>query len=128
LANEIRFFSDGKSILDFLCDPGERSLAPKDTQFLLLLDIRMPKIDGTEVLRRVKSDDRLRKIPCVMLTTTDDPREIEKCRRLGCDGYVVKPLGAEEFLETVRRLGLCLSLVKAPAANQEEGHVGGSGR
>ncbi len=75
LVNDIRLFTDGQEILDFLFGEVVASPELRDTQYLLLLDIRMPKIDGTEVLRRVKSDERLRRIPCVMLTTTDDPRK-----------------------------------------------------
>ena len=117
LVNDIRLFSDGEEILDFLF--GEALTAPElcDAQYLLLLDIRMPKVAGTEVLRRVKSDENLRRIPCVMLTTTDDPVEIDKCHRLGCNNYVVKPLGADRFIETVRRLGMFLSVVEVPSAS-----------
>lgn len=113
LANEIRMFSDGQAILDFLFAQPHHPPGAEE-RFLLLLDIRMPKVDGTEVLRRIKSDDRFRSLPCVMLTTTDDPREIDKCHALGCNSYIVKPLAAERFIETVRRLGLFLSVVEVP--------------
>jgi CheY-like chemotaxis protein len=117
LVNDIRVFADGQEILDFLFGDALNAPELRDTQYLLLLDIRMPKVDGTEVLRRVKSDVHLRRIPCVMLTTTDDPLEIDKCHRLGCNSYVVKPLGADRFIETVRRLGLFLSVVEVPSTS-----------
>ena len=118
VVNEIRLFADGQAILDFLFD--ESQTARHDDRYLLLLDIRMPKVNGTEVLQRVRSDERFRSLPCVMLTSTDDPREIDKCHALGCSSYIVKPLAAEPFIETVRHLGLSLSLVDVPPASQEQ--------
>lgn len=117
LVNEIRMFSDGQAILDFLFD--QPPTGGRDERFLLLLDIRMPKVNGTEVLRRVKSDDHFRSLPCVMLTTTDDPREIDKCHALGCNSYLVKPLAADRFIETVRRLGMFLSVVEVPTVGAD---------
>ncbi|HAT72084.1 MAG TPA: hypothetical protein DCS63_04640 [Elusimicrobia bacterium] len=80
--------------------------------YLLLLDIRMPGLDGVEVLRRVKSDPRLKSIPVIMLTTTDDPAEISVCYDLGCNNYLTKPVEFEKFAEVIRRLGLFLVIVK----------------
>lgn len=114
LVNEIRVFADGQAILDYLFEQPATAVGHPGG-FLLLLDIRMPKINGTEVLRRVKSDPRFHALPCVMLTTTDDPREIDKCHALGCNSYIVKPLVADQFIETVRRLGLFLSVVEVPS-------------
>jgi CheY-like chemotaxis protein len=79
-----------------------------------LLDINMPRVNGVEVLHRLKTDQKTAKLPVIILTTTDDPREVERCYQLGCSVYVTKPVAYEEFVEAIRRLGLFLSIVKAP--------------
>ena len=71
-----------------------------------LLDIRMPQVDGIEVLRQVKEDSELRKMPVIMLTTTDDPREVERCHKMGCASYIVKPVDFEQFVKAVSSAGL----------------------
>ena len=81
LHNPIERFANGQDILDFLFGRGPRRRA-QEASYLLLLDIRMPKVDGVEVLRQVKADPELKKIPVIMLTTTDDPREVENCHAL----------------------------------------------
>ena len=80
-----------------------------------VLDIRMPGIDGVEVLRRIKADPERRKIPVIMLTTSDDPKKIERCYDLGCNVYVTKPVTIERFIEALNRLGLFISVVSLPA-------------
>ena len=81
---------------------------------LLLLDINMPRLDGVEVLRRIKADPETAKIPVIMLTTTDDPREVERCYELGCSVYLTKPVEYDGFIEAINRLGLFLQVVKVP--------------
>lgn len=114
LHNQIERFEDGQQILDFLLGRGPGRKREPDTPYLLLLDIRMPKVDGIEVLRQIKADSELRKIPISMLTTTDDPREVERCHALGCNNYIVKPVDYEKFAEAVKQLGLFVSLVEVP--------------
>ena len=77
-----------------------------------MLDINMPKMDGLEVLERIKGNDEFKNIPVLMLTTTDDPREVEKCYALGCNIYVTKPVNFLKFAETLKRLGLFIQVVK----------------
>jgi CheY-like chemotaxis protein len=89
------------------------------TAYLLLLDIRMPGLDGIELLRRVKADHRLKNIPVIMLTTTDDPREIARCYELGCNNYLTKPVDFEKFAEVIKRLGLFLMVVKVSKMKAE---------
>ncbi|MDB6024738.1 MAG: response regulator receiver protein [Verrucomicrobiales bacterium] len=113
LHNPTEWFENGQDILDFLFQRGER-VRSKDASYLLLLDIRMPKVDGVEVLRQIKSDPELKKIPTLMLTTTDDPREVERCHALGCNSYVVKPVDYEKFADAIKQLGLFISLVQVP--------------
>ena len=113
LHNPIERFENGQDILDFLFGRGQRQRA-KEAAYLLLLDIRMPKVDGVEVLRKVKADSELRKVPVIMLTTTDDPREVEHCHALGCSNYVVKPVDYEKFAEAIKQFGLFIALVQVP--------------
>ena len=103
-------FKDGQEILDFLF-AGE----PKTKMaYLMLLDINMPKVDGIEVLRRVKSSDIYKGLPVIILTTTDDPREVKRCHDLGCNSYVAKPVDYEDFIGAVQQLGLFLKIVEIP--------------
>jgi CheY-like chemotaxis protein len=115
LHNPIQRFENGQEVLNFLFRQGAEPHRRMDTVYLLLLDIRMPKVDGVEVLRQVKADETLRKMPVIMLTTTEDPREVERCHHLGCNNYIVKPVDYEKFAEAIRQLGLFVSLVQVPA-------------
>jgi CheY-like chemotaxis protein len=117
LHNPIQFFENGQEVLDFLFRRGPGSHRRSDTAYLLLLDIRMPKVDGVETLRQIKEDDALRKMPVIMLTTTDDPREIERCHLLGCNSYIVKPVDYDKFAEAIKQLGMFVSLVQVPEIN-----------
>ena len=118
LNNQIEGFANGQEILDFLFLQGEARQRIQDTPYLLLLDIRMPKVDGAEVLRQIKQDPELRKIPVIMLTTTDDPREVERCHGLGCSNYIVKPVDYDKFAEASKQLGLFITLLQVPGIGQ----------
>ena len=99
LRNEIVIFEDGDEALRHLVEEGAEDV-------LLLLDLRLPRVDGFEVLRRRQSDPLLADVPVILLTTTEDPEDLETCRLLGCQHYLVKPIEFGRFAETVRRLGL----------------------
>jgi CheY-like chemotaxis protein len=114
LHNSIQKFEDGQQVLDFFFGKGKGPRRKSDASYLLLLDIRMPKVDGIEVLRQLKEDKALRRIPVIMLTTTDDPREVSRCHALGCNNYIVKPVDYERFAEAIRNLGLFIALVEIP--------------
>jgi CheY-like chemotaxis protein len=114
LLNEIVRFRDGQESLDFLFEKGNGNKRERGTSYLLLLDIRMPKVDGVEVLRKIKADKELKKLPVIMITTTDDPREVELCFELGCSNYIAKPIEYEKFMEAIRQLGLFLLVVEVP--------------
>lgn len=86
--------------------------------FVVLLDLRMPRVDGFEVLRRLKAEPATASVPVIVLTTTDDPREIERCYELGCNVYITKPVEYDAFIEAVRRLGFFLQVVKLPAGHR----------
>lgn len=90
---------------------------------LLLLDINMPGTDGAEALREIKSDADLRWIPVYILTTTDNPAEIERCFDLGCNAYLTKPISYEAFAEVIARLSAFLAVTKLPAAPKRRNHA-----
>jgi len=114
LRNSIQRFQNGQQVLDFLFRLGNGPHRLANTPYLLLLDIRMPKVDGVEVLRQIKADSELRKLPVTMLTTTEDPREVDRCHALGCNNYIVKPVDYDRFAESIQQLGLFVSLVQVP--------------
>lgn len=103
-SSRIHRFVDGQEIVDFLfgSDPDKRR---EDESYLVLLDIRMPKVDGIEVLKRIKNDDQLKDMPVVMLTTSDEPQQIKQCEELGCDAYIVKPMEYEQFSNALEKVG-----------------------
>ena len=96
---------DGQHALDFLFGASNSAAHHATGAFLRLLDIRMPRIDGIEVLRRIKLDAVLRKLPVIMLSTADNPGEVSRCYELGCSAYVQKPVDYDQFAETILRLG-----------------------
>lgn len=118
LKNHIEHFRDGQAILDFLFHPSRRQAGAKGGPYLMLLDIRMPKVDGIEVLRRIKADPELRKLPVIMLTTTDDAREVERCHQFGCNIYIQKPVDYDRFADAIRRLGQFVDLLLVPIMKQ----------
>ena len=115
LNNNIRHFRDGQAVLDFLLSrPPTGAKSPSMNPFVVLLDIRMPRVDGVEVLRRIKADPRLNVLPVIMLSTTDDPREVDRCHGLGCCAYVRKPIDYDSFAEAVRRIGEFIRMLAVP--------------
>jgi len=117
IVNELIHFKDGQEILDYLNRTGNGPHRKSGVAHVLLLDIRMPKLDGVEVLEQVKLDPELRKIPVIMITTTDDPREVERCHDLGCSNYIAKPIEYESLVNAIRQLGLFLAVVQVPKIN-----------
>jgi CheY-like chemotaxis protein len=118
LSNTVERFENGQEILDFLLCRGEGRKRSPNASYLLLLDIRMPQVDGIEVLRQIRQVPELRKLPISMLTTTDDPREVARCHELGCNNYIVKPVDYDKFADAIRQLGLFISLVEVPELKQ----------
>ncbi|MEZ4813477.1 MAG: response regulator [Caldisericia bacterium] len=117
ISNPMIFFDDGQLILDHLMSPG--NIKDGDS-YLLILDISMPKISGVEVLDFVKNDMKLKRIPTIMLTTTDDPREINNCHELGCNNYITKPIEYEDFINKIMNLGLFLTITENPSINNRK--------
>jgi len=114
IANPILHFRDGEEVINFFFGANHPYLDDPEMNYLILLDIKMPKIDGIEVLEKLKGNENLKKIPVIMITTTDNPREIEICHKLGCNSYIVKPVDYEKFIEVVKRLGYFLEIVQVP--------------
>lgn len=114
ITNQVIRARDGQEALDYVHRAGGHSDREASAPLLLLLDINMPRVDGVEVLRQVKGDPATAKIPAIMLTTTDDPREVERCYQLGCSVYITKPVEYDAFVEAVKRLGLFLQVVQVP--------------
>jgi CheY-like chemotaxis protein len=105
-------FSNGEDLWHFLSGAGGKAVRDPGKVYLLLLDIKMPRMDGVEVLKRMKADEELKEIPVMMLTTTDDPREVEECYKLGCNAYITKPVDFGKFTEVLKRLGLFIQIIK----------------
>lgn len=112
LKNEIVRLVDGQELWDYLKSHCREDMLENNQEFLILLDINMPRMDGITALEKIKGDVCLKDIPVIMLTTTDNPREIERCYQLGCNVYVTKPIEFIKFAETLQRLGLFLQIIK----------------
>jgi len=115
LENPIHAFVNGQQTLDYLKGQGEFKHRPIDQCILLLLDLNMPVMNGVELLRILKQDVHLREIPVIILSSTDDQREIDECYGLGCNLYVPKPVEFDRFSEAIRKLGLLIELIAVPA-------------
>ncbi len=118
IVNTIIHFRDGEEVINYLFRRGDGPHRNSGDAFVLLLDIRMPKMDGTTVLAEIKADPELRKIPVIMITTTDDPRDVEKCHRIGCSNYITKPIEYDAFVNAIRQLGLFLAVVQVPGVGE----------
>ena len=114
LANDVTWVKDGEEALDFLYCRGKYEGQVCSELVLILLDLKLPKVDGLEVLRTIKSDERLRFVPVVVLTSSREERDLVESYRLGVNAYVVKPVDFTEFMEAVRKLGVFWALVNEP--------------
>jgi CheY-like chemotaxis protein len=114
LGNPILALHDGKQALDYIFRRGDYA-GRTGADPLILLDINMPGcVNGVEVLRQIKADPVTSKTPVIMLSTTDDPREIALCYELGCSVYITKPVDPLQFIEAIKRLGFFLQIIRLP--------------
>ncbi len=114
--NTIVPFADGTSAITYLFDQDSAGARTAPKAMLVLLDLNLPDMSGIEILRRIKEDDHLKRVPVVVLTTTDDKVEIQRCYDLGCNVYITKPVDYESFATAIRQLGLFLSVIQVPEA------------
>jgi CheY-like chemotaxis protein len=114
VANQIVRVKDGQEVLDYLRSEGAFAGRSEDAPLLLLLDINMPRVDGVGVLKAIKADFKLAQLPVIVLTTTDDPREVDRCYQLGCSVYITKPVQYRDFIEALTRLGMFLEIIRVP--------------
>jgi CheY-like chemotaxis protein len=114
LANEIVVARDGVEALDYLYRRGKFADEPVGNPIVILLDLKMPKIDGTQVLRLMKSDNDLQMIPVVILTSSRETHDREVCYQLGANAYVVKPVKFTDFVEAIRQIGVFWALINEP--------------
>lgn len=114
LANEVVVVRDGQEALDYLYREGTFADRPEGLPVVLLLDLKMPKVDGLEVLRRVKSDPLLKSLPVVMLTSSREEIDLIQSYALGVNAYVVKPVGFKQFVDAVSTLGCFWALINEP--------------
>ena len=114
LANELVVVNDGEEALDFLHCRGKWATRPGDNPAVMLLDLKLPKVDGLEVLRQVKSDEKLRLIPVVVLTSSREEKDMVASYQLGVNAYVVKPVDFHEFVNAIRELGVFWAVINVP--------------
>jgi CheY-like chemotaxis protein len=114
LVNEVVVVRDGQEALDYLYCQGQFSVRPHDNPAVILLDLKLPKVDGLEVLKRIKSDGSLKMIPVVVLTSSREERDMVRSYQLGVNAYVVKPVDFHEFVNAVRELGVFWAVINQP--------------
>jgi CheY-like chemotaxis protein len=113
IMNDVKHFTDGTTALDYLFNASDGPA--RNGPALVLLDLNLPDMSGTDILARIKTDGGpLRRTPVVVLTTTDDKLEIQRCYDLGCNVYITKPVNYENFAQAIRQLGLFLSVIQVP--------------
>jgi CheY-like chemotaxis protein len=125
LANEVAIARDGVEALDYLYRRGSFAQRPAGNPVVILLDLKMPRMDGVQVLREVKADEQLRMVPVVVLTSSRESLDLETCYRLGTNAYVVKPVRFAEFINAIKQMAVFWVLVNEtpPDPKQKEGTV-----
>jgi CheY-like chemotaxis protein len=117
LANNISIVHDGVEALDYLYRRNAFEKRPPGNPVVILLDLKMPRMDGVQVLTQIKADNSLRKIPVVILTSSRESQDLETCYQLGVNAYVVKPVKFANFVEAVKEIGIFWALINEPPPN-----------
>ncbi|TET23152.1 MAG: response regulator [Candidatus Cloacimonadota bacterium] len=123
ISNEIVNVTNGQQALDYLFAKGSFSHIDTSKPLLLLLDLNLPVLDGYQVLQTLKTDERTKHIPVIILTTTGDTREISRCYEIGCCIYITKPVNYQQFCDAIHKLGLFLSVVSVPEGSIRYAHI-----
>ena len=114
LANEVIITGNGAEALDYLYCRGDFSNRSSDNPAVMLLDLKLPKVDGLEVLKQIKSDDSLKMIPVVVLTSSREEKDMIASYKLGVNAYVVKPVDFHDFVNAIRELGVFWAIINSP--------------
>jgi CheY-like chemotaxis protein len=114
LVNEVIVVHDGEEALDYLYCRGEYKTRPSGNPAVMLLDLKLPKVDGLEVLKQIKSDEELRMIPVVVLTSSKEEKDMVASYKLGVNAYVVKPVDFHEFVNAIKELGVFWAVINEP--------------
>jgi CheY-like chemotaxis protein len=114
LANEVSVTRDGEQALDYLYCRGEYKMRSNGNPAVMLLDLKLPKVDGLEVLKQIKSDGELRMIPVVVLTSSKEEKDMVASYKLGVNAYVVKPVDFHEFVNAIKELGVFWAIINEP--------------
>jgi CheY-like chemotaxis protein len=114
--NRIQPFANGTDAVSYLFGADGTAAVNKSKPLLVLLDLNLPDMTGVDILKRIKSNEHLKRIPVVVLTTTDDAAEIQRCYDLGCNVYITKPVNYDNFAYAIRQLGLFFSVIQVPSA------------
>ena len=114
LANEVVVTRDGQQALDYLYNRGQYSARPGGNPAVMLLDLKLPKVNGLEVLQQIRSDERLKMIPVVVLTSSNEEKDVIRSYSLGVNAYVVKPVDFHEFVNAVKELGVFWAVINEP--------------
>lgn len=117
VSNEVIPFTNGTAALDYLLGADRSGNASKGRQLLILLDLNLPDMTGVDILEKVKNNEHTRRFPVVVLTTTDDQREIQRCYDLGANVYITKPVDYDGFAHAIRQLGLFFSVIQIPESD-----------
>jgi CheY-like chemotaxis protein len=124
LANEVAVARDGVEALDYLYRRGSNAQRPPDNPIVILLDLKMPRMDGLQVLEQIKKDEQLSLIPVVVLTSSRESLDLQTCYRLGVYAYVVKPVRFSEFVDAVKQTGVFWALINQPPLDHLPGEGG----
>ena len=121
LANEVVVARDGVEALDYLYRRGQFADRSQGNPAVILLDLNLPRIDGLEVLKKIRSDDQLKLVPVVVLTSSREERDLMEAYKLGANAYVVKPVNFQEFMDAIKSLGLFWAIINEPPPGSVKG-------
>lgn len=120
LANRVLVFNDGVEVIEYLKYEGPHADRKRENPAVILLDIKMPRMDGIEVLQEIKNNPELKTIPVVMLTSSREEPDLKKCYELGVNAYVVKPVNFKDFFDAVKNLGIFWAIINELPNNGEK--------